>query len=157
MKIKDITIVGILIALSFVLGMIKISGSIALDSVPAFLALFVFKDYKAGFIGAIAHMLSAASAGFPLGLPTHLIVALIMFIMLVVAQYLLKKTNLVVTIIFILLINGIVSPLSAFVVAIPFSSAAYLSLVSLLLIATAINLVIALILTKPIKGVINND
>lgn len=151
MKTRDIAIIGILVGLSFVLGMIKFAGSIALDSAPAFLAVFVFKDYKGAAIGAIGHLLSAVTSGFPFGLPIHLATAAIMFVMLYLAAIAVKKFNIVVGVGIILLINAFIAPLVVFIAA-PFTMAAYTGLVASLGLATIANLVIALILYKPAEG-----
>lgn len=153
MKTKDIAIIGILVGLSFILGMVKIAGSIALDSTPAFLAVFIFKDYKGALVGGLGHLLSAVTAGFPLGVPIHLATAAIMFIMLYVAAILVKKTNIVTGIGFILLVNTFVAPLVVFIAA-PFSVEVYTGFIVPLGLATIINLVLALLLYKPVEGAV---
>lgn len=155
MSVKRLSIIGILIALSFILANIKFSGSIALDSVPAFLALFVYKNKDAAFIGSIAHLLSAALAGFVLGVLTHIVIAILIFIMLLLASYLMKiknKFNWLYTSIFLIIFNSFLSPLVLFFF-IPFSMSAYWAMASILVLATAINVIVALLLVKPLKKV----
>ncbi|MDL2211288.1 ECF transporter S component [Erysipelotrichaceae bacterium OttesenSCG-928-M19] len=153
MKTKDIAVIGLLVALSFVLGLVKIPGtSIALDSAPAFLAVFIFKDYKGAVIGALGHLLSAAGVGFmPLGVPIHLMTAAIMFIMLYLAAILAKKFNVAVGMGVIFLINAFIAPLVVFVVQ-PFSVEVYSGLIIMLAPATIANLLIAVAVLRPAKG-----
>lgn len=155
MSVKRLSIIGLLIALSFILANIKFAGSIALDSVPAFLALFVYKNKDAAFIGGIAHLLSAALAGFALGILTHICIALLIFIMLLIASYIIRMNNNLSwlwTSIFIILFNSFISPLILFLFM-PFTMAAYWAMALTLVMATIINVVIALILSKPLKKV----
>lgn len=155
MSVKRLSIIGLLIALSFILANIKFSGSIALDSVPAFLALFVYKNKDAAFIGGIAHLLSAALAGFALGVLTHITIAVLIFIMLLIASYFIRmknKYNWLWTSIFLIIFNSFVSPLVLFFF-IPFNMTAYWAMALVLLLATAINVVVALLLVKPLKKV----
>lgn len=147
---KDLVVLAMLIALSFILANIKIAGSIALDSAPAFLALFVYKDYRAAIVGAIGHLLSAGLAGFALTLPVHLIVAGTMAIMLLLAAVIIKKVNQTTAFGFIFLFNAAIAPLAIFAVM-PFSTEAYLGFFAALAPATALNLIIAALLTKPAK------
>jgi len=75
--------VAILVALSGVGAFIKIpspTGTVALDSAPGYLAAVAFSPLEGGVVGALGHLISAATAGFPLGLPIHLIIAAEMFV-----------------------------------------------------------------------------
>ena len=78
---KKIARVGILIALCVVGALIKIpspTGSVALDAAPAFLAAFAFTLPEAALVAVLGHLVSAATAGFPLSLPVHAIIAITM-------------------------------------------------------------------------------
>jgi len=70
-----IVLLAIFIALSAVGANIKIMGSIAFDSLPAFLAAMLIGGPEGAIVGAVGHLLSAMLAGFPLTLPMHLVIA----------------------------------------------------------------------------------
>ncbi len=53
-------------------------GSIALDSAPAFLGAILLGPAVGAFLGVFGHLLSAMLAGFPLTLPVHLIIGVMM-------------------------------------------------------------------------------
>ncbi|MDF9866772.1 putative membrane protein [Bacilli bacterium PM5-3] len=156
MKTRDIAIIGVLIALSYLLSFIKFSGSIALDSTPAFLATFLFRDYKGPFVAGIGHMLSAASAGFLLGLPVHISIAILMFVMLVVAGKVIDKTNVLLGSGVIFIINAFIMPFIVFI-SMPFSWEAYSGFVVALAPAAIANIIIAAVLYRPIGRVLKID
>ena len=98
-KIYRLVFAALSIALCFVGGNIKIMGSIAFDSLPAFLGtLFLGYGWGAA-IGALAHMLSAMLSGFPMTLPVHIItagmMALTMVGLLATVRALKKKNEIV--------------------------------------------------------------
>ncbi len=73
--------VALFSAASAVLGFVKLPstvGSIALDSLPGYFVAAYFGPLTGGTVGALGHLASAMSAGFPLGFG-HLYVALQMF------------------------------------------------------------------------------
>ncbi len=80
MNVKKICTGGMLIALSVLFANIKLFGTIAFDAVPAFLGSLLFGGTFGGVVGAIGHIATATTSGFPFGLPIHLIIALTMFI-----------------------------------------------------------------------------
>ncbi|MGX7148589.1 ECF transporter S component [Enterococcus ureasiticus] len=72
---KQLTLTAMFIALSVIGSMFKITGSIALDSLPGFVGT-VFLGPRIGFLlGSFGHLASATIAGFPLTIPVHLITA----------------------------------------------------------------------------------
>ncbi len=75
---KNIATCGMLIAASFILANVKIMGSIAFDSLPAFVGGLLLGPVAGAIIGATAHLLTALLSGFPFTLPVHLIVAVMM-------------------------------------------------------------------------------
>ncbi|MEG0283899.1 MAG: ECF transporter S component [Erysipelotrichales bacterium] len=166
MKTKDIVIMGALIAISAVLSMIKISalGSVALDALPAFLALYLFRDNKGVVVAFFGHIFSSAIAGFPLSLPVHILLAVIMglivFIGKIVLNNLDKHMNTfvaeVIVAIIMFILNAFVSPLAAFI-SLPFSVPAYIGLVTMLWLASLINVGGALVLSIPLKPVVKNN
>lgn len=76
-----ITLAALFISLAAVGGMIKIPlgvASIALDSLPALVAVLFLSAPLAGTVAALGHLISALIGGMPLG-PFHLIIALEMW------------------------------------------------------------------------------
>ncbi|MGM0896871.1 MAG: ECF transporter S component [Bacillota bacterium] len=81
MKTQQIALAAIFISLSAIGGMVKIPlgiASIALDAMPALVAVLFLAAPLAGFVGAAGHLLSALFGGMPLG-PFHLLIAFEMF------------------------------------------------------------------------------
>lgn len=75
---KKIALAGLLLALAVIGANIKIMGSIALDSAPAFIGAILLGPWIGSLLGGIAHMISALLVGFPLSIPVHCTVACIM-------------------------------------------------------------------------------
>lgn len=153
MKVKDLAYIALFIALSFVLSNFRLYGSVSFDSIPAFLALVLWKDYKAGIIGGIGHLIVALMSGFVFGLATHFIIAFLMFSMLIVASVIIKKSSVLITFIFIYIVNALLMPFSIFV-TIPFNLSLYLSLALMLSITLVANFIVTYVLYKPIGKVI---
>lgn len=78
MKSKKIALSALLIAFAFIGAQIKIMGSIALDSLPAFLGTLLLGPALGAAVAATGHFLTALTAGFPFGLPSHLMIAIMM-------------------------------------------------------------------------------
>lgn len=81
MTTKKMALAALFISLSAIGGMIKIPlgiASIALDSMPALVAVLFFSPTLAGMIAAFGHLISALYGGMPLG-PFHLIIAIEMW------------------------------------------------------------------------------
>ena len=64
---------ALFIALSFAGANIKVLGSIAFDSMPAFLGTLLLGASHGAVIAAAGHFLTALLAGFPLSLLVHII------------------------------------------------------------------------------------
>lgn len=82
-------------ALSSVMGLVKLpspSGSIALDSAPAFFAAGYVSPIVGGLVGFSGHLASALSGGFPQG-PLHFVIAFGMFITCLLYGVVIKKIN----------------------------------------------------------------
>ncbi|HBF74875.1 MAG TPA: ECF transporter S component [Lactobacillus sp.] len=77
-RLKRIVLAAMLLALCVVGANIKIMGSIAFDSMPAFLGAILLGPWFGAFLGVFGHLTSAAMAGFPLTLPIHLIIGCMM-------------------------------------------------------------------------------
>ncbi len=82
METKKLALAALFISLSAIGGMIKIPlgiASIALDAMPALVAVLFFSAPIAGIIAAFGHLISALFGGMPLG-PFHLIIAVEMWV-----------------------------------------------------------------------------
>ena len=77
MDTKKLSLAALFISLSAIGGMVKIPlgiASIALDSMPALIAVLFVSAPLAGTVAAFGHLASALLGGFPLG-PFHIIIA----------------------------------------------------------------------------------
>lgn len=79
MKNRQLTMIALLIALSVIGSYITIFMSVALDSLPGFFGAMLLGALPGGIVGAVGHFMTALVHGFPLGLPTHLLVMALMF------------------------------------------------------------------------------
>jgi riboflavin transporter FmnP len=86
-RTQQIVFAALFIALSFVGANIKIMGSVAFDSLPAFIATLVLGWGWGAVIGFIAHILTAATSGFPLTLPVHLINGVMMAVTMIAFHF----------------------------------------------------------------------
>lgn len=80
MKIQRTTICALLVAMCFIGANIKFMGSIAFDAAPAFIGTLLLGPGYGMALGFLGHMVSSLLTGFPLSLPVHLIVAVMMAI-----------------------------------------------------------------------------
>lgn len=77
-ELKRLVLTAMLLALCVLGANIKIMGSIALDSLPAFLGAILLGPWFGAFLGIAGHLISAGLSGFPLSIPIHLIIAIAM-------------------------------------------------------------------------------
>lgn len=84
---RQLVFMALLIGLSFVGAQLKIFGSIAFDSLPAFLGTFLMGPIAGALVAIIGHLLTALSSGFPMTLPVHLVIALGMGLTMVATYY----------------------------------------------------------------------
>ena len=137
--------VAILVALSGVGAFIKIpspTGTVALDSAPGYLAAVAFSPLEGGVVGALGHLISAATAGFPLGLPIHLIIAAEMFVFAWVLGLLARPLGAAVAAAVAVLLNGLLAP----AILLPIGGLGmYAAQVVPLLVGSAINIAVAVI------------
>ncbi|MHC6179222.1 ECF transporter S component [Clostridium sp. JNZ X4-2] len=146
MKTRKLVIIALFIAMSFIGANIKIAGSIAFDSMAGFLGTLILGPLYGALIGAIGHLLTAAVSGFPLSLPIHMIImadmALTMFLFGITYKFF-SRSNEIISIIISsivgILING---PLSVFMLM-PIMGKAVLAMLPLLVLAAALNILIA--------------
>ena len=153
MKTRNLVLIALFIALSFVGSNVKVMGTIAFDSMPAFLGALLLGPVYGMVIGFLGHMFSALLSGFPFGLLTHLVIAAGMAITMLGFGYtylLLSKKlsiimNLIITGIVGLILNG---PFSLCLAAPLIGAEMALGLAPVLILASAANIVIAILLFK---------
>lgn len=75
---KKLTLLAILLALCVIGANIRILGSIALDSFPAFIGAAILGPVTGLILGFFGHMISATLSGFQQTIPIHLIIAALM-------------------------------------------------------------------------------
>lgn len=152
-----LTYSGVLIALSFIGAMIKYPGTtIALDSMPGFFAAIFLGPVYGAIVAAMGHFLTALTSGFPLTLPMHLEIMLLMaltaFIFGKIYNKGFKKLANIVAIIFNGPISAFVAGALATVLALPFSGTAlFMAIIIPLTLASILNIVAASILFEIIK------
>lgn len=152
---KKLTYVAVLIVLSFIGSLIKVQGSIAFDSMPAFFgALFMGPVYGA-IVGALGHLLTSFTSGFPLSLPLHILIAVEMGVFTYVFGILYKK-NRAIGIAVLILLNSVVGAFLAALVAQMFGmelagKAMFAALIVPLVLASAANAVLASAIYEVIK------
>ncbi len=108
MNLKKMITVAMLIAMSAVGAFIKIPSpvaTVALDSLPGFVAAGLLGPWIGGCVGAAGHLISALINGFPMGIVMHLIVAVMMFLAMAVFGAVYKKSRIPAAIIGIIM-NG---------------------------------------------------
>lgn len=81
---KQLVLCALFIALSFIGAQLKVFGTIAFDSLPAFLGTLALGPAAGALIGFLGHLLTALTSGFPYGIVIHLIIAVFMAITMVV-------------------------------------------------------------------------
>lgn len=156
-NINVITRSGVLIALSAIGAMIKIQGTIAFDSMPGYFAALFISPIAGGFVAALGHLLTSITSGFPLTLPMHLMLIIVMGLIAFVFGVVEKKTNGVIACSVAILLNGpiatVISAITAKAIGLPFSGTAMFSaLVVPLTIASALNIIIAYVIYKILKN-----
>ncbi|WP_180242402.1 ECF transporter S component [Bacillus sp. AFS029533] len=159
MNTKRIVLLSLFIALSAVLSNIKIVYSIAFDSLPAFLAAMMISPIAGGIVGALGHLLTAITSGFPFTVPVHLFIAIQMLVIVWIFGVLFKKMNQYIAMVVAIILNGAVATLlSGLLIAYlnhSFTaktiSSFFILMVVPLTLASAANIVLAFILQKVMK------
>lgn len=83
-SVKKSVCVSLFIAISVLGSNMRIFGTIALDSMPAFVAGLLFGPVAGGSVGALGHLFSAMGLAFPYGLFVHAVISFFMFITVVI-------------------------------------------------------------------------
>ena len=151
-SVRRIAIISIFIALSAVGALIKIPspvGTIGMDSAPGYFAAIAFGAAEGSIVIAVAHMLTSAVVGFPLSIPVHLIVAAIMAVCALVFRWVNRKLGLIPASVAAIIINGVIGSFTAFPAG---GMGAVLGIMPFLVLASVLNVIIAGIAYKAIKG-----
>jgi uncharacterized membrane protein len=152
MSIKKISLLALMIALSAVGASIKIPAvvdSVALDALPALLAAALLGVRAGAITGALGHLLSALIGGFPLGV-MHLLIAVEMALLVWLFGFLYNGNKKILAGIVFIVGNAFIAPIPfIFLMNIGF----YTAIVPSLLIGSAINTVLALILIPRLSSV----
>jgi len=77
-KNQILVLMSLLVAFSYLGSLIKIHGTIALDALPAYLGALLLGPLPGAVIGFMGHLLTAVTSGFPMTVPLHLFIALMM-------------------------------------------------------------------------------
>lgn len=148
-----IVLMAIFVALSIVGSLVKLSGTIALDSMPAFLAASLLGPLYGAIIGFIGHLATALTSGFPLSIVVHLIIAVVMFIVAYVYGWIIKKAilgsfaNYTIAAIAAVVLNGVGAP--AVLMLLPaFGMEFFAAMLMPLVLGSAVNVVLAVILQQ---------
>lgn len=151
-KTLRISMLAIFIALAAVGANLKIEGSIAFDSLPAFLAAMLMGGPEGAVAGAAGHLFSALLAGFPLTLPLHLVIAAEMGLICFAVGELVNKRGLPVWLgtVIAFVLNSFISP-AVLIVWPGFGWSACLALLLPLTIGSAANTVGAALLYFALK------
>lgn len=106
LEIRRLVVLSLFISISAVLSNIKIFSTIALDSMPAFLAAMLLSPIAGAIVGAVGHLLSSFTSGFPLTVPMHILIAVQMFCIVWLFGVLYKRSKHVIAIGIAILLNG---------------------------------------------------
>lgn len=147
--------VSILIAISFIGSLIKIQGTIALDSMPGFFAALYLGPIPGAMVGGIGHLITSFYSGFPLTLPIHFIITLEMAVVVYLFGIIYRRTNGIVACISGILLNGLVmvlvlAPFTT-LLGLPLNGKAFIyAMIAPLTLASAVNVILAYVIYETI-------
>lgn len=122
-------------------------GTVALDSAPGYFLGLMAGGWQGAIVLCLGHLLSALKMGFPLG-PIHLLVGILMGGCGLAVSYLYQRVNIVITVIIGSLLNGVVVT----ALLIPFVGMGFfVSMTPILLLASVVNIILAVILYQLLK------
>lgn len=155
-SITKLVYISVLVAISFVGSLIKIQGTIALDSMAGFFAALFLGPASGALVGSMGHLLTAFTSGFPLTLPMHLIIGLQMAVFIYIFGLAYKKTNPVLASTLAIILNGVVSVITLAPVTVwlglPLNGKAFIYAMAIpLTLASGVNIILACIIYKIIK------
>ncbi len=161
-NLKKIILVALFCALCYAGANLKITGSIAFDSAPAFLCAMLMGGLPGAVAGVVGHLFTAFLSGFPLTLPLHLVIAAEMGLICLLTGALVKRSGWPVWLggIVALVLNAVVAPAILIVwpgFGLPIALAMFLPL----LLASAANVALAVatayLLKKPYGIIIGGN
>jgi len=136
---------AIFIALSYVGALIKIpspTGTVAMDSCPGYFSALAWGYAEGAIVIALGHIFTAATVGFPLGIPMHLLIAAEMAIWAAVLRFTTYKIHWVAGIAAATFCNGV---LGALITGVVVSWGLFWALLPFLVVASLIDITIAVI------------
>ena len=144
---------ALFIALSFVGSNVKVMGTIAFDSLPAFFGALLLGPAYGALIGLLGHLFSALLSGFPFGLPTHAVIAAGMALTMLCFGYTYRRLLKRVSVLFNLIVTGIVGlvlngPVLLCLTVPLIGTAMAVSLAPALILAAAANIAAAVLLFR---------
>nr|WP_106784836.1 ECF transporter S component [Lysinibacillus timonensis] len=154
-KLRIYILTALTAAICVVGSYIKIPGLIttaALDSAPAFLSILFLPPIYSGFVGLLGHLATAVSSGLPLGI-LHILIAIEMFVVVYGFSILNKKGFTFLKWMFLIVANGIVSPIPFYFIISPYF---YFTSLPSLLVATIINVIVVIMLTPLLNKILNH-
>ncbi|SJZ92984.1 ECF transporter S component [Garciella nitratireducens] len=151
--LKKLTFMAMFLALSVVGAYIKVpspTGTIAFDSMPAYLGGLLLGGTSGAVIGFVGHMITSAYAGFPLTLPVHLLIAMEMAFIVILYSWMVKKIGIIAGGVIGSLLNGVASP--AILALMPgYGMGFFIAMVFPLLVGSIANVVLSIILYKGLE------
>ncbi|MDR3238932.1 MAG: ECF transporter S component [Clostridiales bacterium] len=165
MRTRNMIIAALCVALSYVGSNVKILGTIAFDSLPAFLSSLLLGPIYGAAIGFLGHLFTALTSGFPLSLPIHFVIAISMAVTMAgfgVTHRALKNKAPAAVLFAVtgavgIILNGPVSAAFAYaalaLTAGRGAAAAIAAMLPALMAASAVNVVIAIALFKALEKV----
>ena len=152
-KLRLLVLTALIAAICVIGSFIKVPGFIttaALDSAPAFISVVFLPPLFAGAAGALGHIATGLTSGFPLGV-FHLIIAIEMFIVVAIFAVMHRKGYRISKWVFAIIANGVIAPLPFYFLISP---AFYIGSIASLTVATLINCIIAMIVIPVLKTVV---
>lgn len=152
MKLRLLTLTAMIATLCALGALVKIPvgiGTTALDSVPALVSVAILPPLFSGIAASIGHMVSALSAGMPLG-PFHVLIAAEMLLILWVFALLHRAGKHRWKWVFFVFANSVLAPLPFYFLIGP---AFFYTAVPSLLLASCLNAVISYMLEPIVKRV----
>ncbi|HHW03965.1 MAG TPA: ECF transporter S component [Thermoanaerobacterales bacterium] len=152
-KTKNLVLAALFVALSAAGAAIKVpspTGTVAFDSAPGYLAALLLGPGYGAMTAALGHLFTSLSAGFPLSLPVHLIIAVEMAAFASIYG-ILKRFNLLLAVILTSLLNGILAPAS-FIPLPQFGTGFFTAMVIPLMVASAANVAVSFLIYKAVGG-----
>jgi uncharacterized membrane protein len=161
MKTRKLVFTAIFIACSFIGANLRIAGTIAFDSMPAFLGAVILGPLYGGIIAAFGHFLTALTLGFPLSIPVHTItmfsMGLTVYLYGKVGQILEARTNKwiarLVSIVIAILFNGPV----ALLLVTPIAGLSVWAMLPILCIVAAANVLLSEVIYGCLPAVVKKQ